>query len=105
MSVDMAQTRVTYSIARTLADYELHHSQPFRDTTSLEEAETNSQPLPGNSVESNPPSWETAWRRVPPHRPVNTELDMISRSTTLNAVETFFIYNMFNGIRLVEVCV
>ena len=103
MSVTTTKTRPTYSIARTLADYELHHSEPRADAAG-EAAEPASQLRSGNAVQGNPPTWETDWRRVPPYRPVNRELDVASRSITLNAVETFFVYNMFHGIQIVEVC-
>jgi hypothetical protein len=88
-----------YSIARTLADYDLHHSTPEKPQAEGE-AEQSASAAPETG---NPPTWETEYRRVPPHRPVNTQIDVASRSITLNGIETFFVYNMFNGIRIVEV--
>jgi hypothetical protein len=97
------QTVPRYSIARTLADYDLHHSTPAAEKEGAGEGDESAQ-LDRNAEQgNNPPGWETEYRRVPPHRPVNRELDVASRSVTLNGVETFFVYNMFNGIRIVEV--
>lgn len=96
------QTVPRYSIARTLADYDLHHSPADNKGSEDEEADTqNGQADSDNNTD--PQNWETEYRRVPPHRPVNREIDIASRSVTLNGIETFFVYNMFNGIRIVEV--
>lgn len=101
-STTTTQTVPRYSIARTLADYDLHHSEATAETKRTEEGDQNTR---SDSTEqgNNPSTWEREYRRVPPHRPVNRELDVASRSITLNGVETFFVYNMFNGIRIVEV--
>lgn len=94
------QTVPTYSMGRTLADYDLHHSEP----AAPEPRQAGEEDQDGSTEKhSNPPDWETEYRRVPPHRPVNRNLDIASRSITLNGVETFFVYNMFHGIRIVEV--
>ena len=90
----------TYSIYRTLADYDLHHSGEVaggRVDTTL-----NRHPAP--QVHEQPRSgWETEYRRVPPYRPANPELDFSLRNQYNNGAEYFFISNMFGGIAWVEV--
>jgi hypothetical protein len=98
------QTVPRYSIVRTLADYDIHHSRSAGETGGTKEEEDHEAAQPESTEQgNNPPIWETQYRRVPPHRPVNREIDVASRSITLNAFETFFIYSMFTGIRMVEV--
>ena len=103
MSVTTTQNPRTYGIVRTLADYELHHSKEEEEQSVNE---VNTQP-PSSEHAQRPlgssPVWETQYRRVPPYRPVDPELDFDSRNITLNRVETFFIFNMFGGISMVEV--
>jgi len=100
MSVTTTQNPVVYSISRTLADYDLLHSEQQIDG-SQPVADPNPHPAP--FTESNPEGWETEYRRVPAYRPINYDLDFTSRNTTTNNIERFFLINMFGGIRLVEV--
>ncbi|KAF2152846.1 hypothetical protein K461DRAFT_320610 [Myriangium duriaei CBS 260.36] len=100
MSTTTTENPVTYSIVRTLADYELHHSGA---SASGPVAAPSSHPPPRRiGQDQNPADWLTEYRRVPPYRPVNTELDFASRNQTLNGIERAFIANMFGGIRIVE---
>lgn len=97
MSVTTTQNPTVYTIARTLADYELHHSQADQ---IAHDVSLNPRPeLP--SVERD--DWETGYRRISPHRPIDYTLDFQSRNTTLNNIERFFLFNMFGGIMIVEV--
>ncbi|GAM87651.1 hypothetical protein ANO11243_056780 [Dothideomycetidae sp. 11243] len=101
MSVTTSQNPITYSIQRTLADYDLHHSTPSSDDDVFDPS-LNTHPQPASTIQAFGPQWETQYRRVPPHAPVNTGLDIASRSITLNNAERFFIFNMFNGILIVQ---
>jgi hypothetical protein len=95
MSVTTTENPVTYSLAGTLRDYELHRSQPEDEQTE----ELNEHPAPANTPSSNPPDWPTDHRRVPPYRPTNTELDHSTRRVYLNNGERAFIQMMFFGLR------
>ncbi|KAG8624545.1 hypothetical protein KVT40_007612 [Elsinoe batatas] len=99
MSVTTTQNPATYNIVRTLADYDLHHSEPV-EGSAQGIAPPNQHPIRPSEVA--PENWETEYRRVPPHQPINRELDFEFRNTTLNGVETFFLYNMFTGIQMVQ---
>lgn len=98
-STTTTQTVPSYSMGRTLADYDLHHSEPAPETRRAGEDQDEGT----EERHNNPPTWETEYRRVPPHRPINRNIDIASRSITLNGAEAFFVYNMFQGIRIVEV--
>ena len=98
MSVTTTQNPQTYSIARTLADYNLHHSE-----LDSEEHDATLNHRPTATTASVVDSWETEYRRVPQPRPIDRELDFDSRNTTLNNIERFFLFNMFGGILIVQV--
>jgi len=101
MSVTVTQNPATYTIARTLADYDVHHSEPPADPSHpVEEPNPRSDGLSG---ENNPEGWESEYRGVPAYRPTDTTLDFDSRNTPLNRVEGFFVWNMFGGIQMVHV--
>ncbi|KAI5249146.1 hypothetical protein E4T42_05337 [Aureobasidium subglaciale] len=95
MSVTLTENRVTYSLGRTLADYDLQHSGEDSDVS----AAPNSRSAP-EGTSNNPSDWEDNFRRVPDYRPVDTSLDFSYRDTTQNGIERAFIWNMFNGIVL-----
>ncbi|PNS17295.1 hypothetical protein CAC42_6978 [Sphaceloma murrayae] len=99
MSVTTTQNAATYNIVRTLADYNIQSTEPTEGSPQGISA-PNEHPAPPSDVQ--PENWETSYRRVPAHRPINTELDFQHRNTTLNGVETFFLYNMFTGIQMVQ---
>ncbi|THX71738.1 hypothetical protein D6D05_08133 [Aureobasidium pullulans] len=89
------QNRTTYSLGRTLADYDLQHSGEENEFTET----TNSRPAP-QGAGNNPADCEDNFRRVPDYRPVDHELDFAYRDTTQNGIERAFIWNMFSGIVL-----
>lgn len=98
MSVTLTENRTTYNFARTLADYDLHHSDEFDDVSE----EPNPRIAPEGTGQ-NPSDWEDNYRRVPEYRPIDHTIDFAYRSTYQNGFEQAFLWNMFTGIRLVSV--
>ncbi|KIW10096.1 hypothetical protein PV08_11056 [Exophiala spinifera] len=90
MSVTTTENQVSYSIAQTLREYDVHHSNQEAEDAPLE-TPTN---LP---TSRNPTNWPTSHRRVPPYRPVNRNLDLSVRGTA-NAVEAAFVFTMLHGV-------
>ncbi|MCJ1445192.1 MAG: hypothetical protein MMC23_005697 [Stictis urceolatum] len=101
MSVTTTQNTCTYSIVRTLADYELHHSAE-EDPDQAYDPEANRHPTPSSQPAENPRGWETEFRRVPQFRATNYDLEFESRNKYQNNIERFFIINMFGGIMMVQ---
>lgn len=98
MSVTLTENRTTYNFARTLADYDLHHSEALEGVS----AEPNQRATPEGTGE-NPPDWVDEYRRVPEYRPIDHTIDFAYRSVYQNGFEQTFLWNMFTGIRLVSV--
>ncbi|KAL9528222.1 hypothetical protein SMMN14_08409 [Sphaerulina musiva] len=99
MSVTTTDNARVTSLRHTLADYDLHHSQPSHDRAS-EAPSPNTRPAGDSSSEnSSPAEWETQWRRVPAYRPVNPSLiESGGRNEFNNAIERNFIRVMFGGV-------
>ncbi|KKY16830.1 hypothetical protein UCRPC4_g05788 [Phaeomoniella chlamydospora] len=93
MSVTTTANPVTGSVLQVLTDYDIHHSgspeEPRAAPPTNAAAPTNAQ---------NPPDWDTEHRAVPPHRPINRELDYEERPGGLNVPEQIFIFTMLNGV-------
>ncbi|KAF2192021.1 hypothetical protein K469DRAFT_735822 [Zopfia rhizophila CBS 207.26] len=85
MSVTTTANPTTYNLQTVLADYELHHSEEH--SSARDHLEIH-----------NPSEWPTNHRRIPPYRPVNTELDQTQRRVYLNGVERAFVAVMFTGV-------
>jgi len=101
MSITVTQNQAVYNLTQTLEQYNLHHSG---DPEELEQPiEPPNERADLSSGESNPPGWETEYRGVPAHRPIDRTLDFEYRNTTQNNIERFFIANMFRGIQMVSV--
>lgn len=97
MSTTTTANPRTYQLRTVLADYDLHHSA---ETPELDTS-LNAHPVPGSHVTSqNPPDWPTDERRVPPCRPVNTNLDQSQRRVYTSPVERAFVTVMFTGVYL-----
>ena len=94
MSVTTTDNARITALRHTLADYDLHHSQPTEQEAS-EAPEPNAQP---ESSAENPADWEDQWRRVPAYRPVNPDLINGDRNQFNNAIERSFIRVMFGGV-------
>jgi len=65
--------------------------------------EFRSQEAEGQMLVTNPPSWPTAHRRMPPYRPINRNLDRTTRPSGDNAVLFIFINTMLSGCGLLAV--
>ncbi|KAL4790683.1 hypothetical protein BDV19DRAFT_371910 [Aspergillus venezuelensis] len=100
----MSTTTTTTATARhpttlsLLSDYELHHSGQSESQTPVPPS------IPSQSLSSpnasNPPTWPTTHRRVPPHRPINRSLDFNERSAGASVPEYIFIQSMLHGVWL-----
>jgi hypothetical protein len=90
----------TLSNISLLADYQIHHSDGLSADAGYQ---GQSQTTEQNSGQSNPESWESGYRRVPNHRPVNRELDYNERPAGINTAEYCFIQTMLQGVRLMAV--
>ncbi|KAM3422130.1 hypothetical protein BST61_g2501 [Cercospora zeina] len=101
MSATTTDNAQITTLRHTLADYELHHSQP-----SPEPAREAPNPIPNQHGEQqqrqrleNPPNWEDRWRRVPAYQPVRPELIRSGgRNEVQNEIERTFIRVMFSGV-------
>ncbi|KAF1962603.1 hypothetical protein CC80DRAFT_570659 [Byssothecium circinans] len=96
MSVTTTANPQTYNLQRVLADYDLHHTP---ETTPLDTT-LNIHPSPPSASPRNPPNWPTDERRVPPYRPVNTDLVQSERRVYQNGIERSFVTVMFMGVFL-----
>jgi len=98
MSVTTTSNPLTQTLLHALTDYDLHHSgdpeNPQRpaDPNASSSATTVTQP--------NPAWWPNDHRRIPPHRPVNRELDRNLRPGGTNVVEQAFIFTMLRGVQV-----
>ncbi|EMD65924.1 hypothetical protein GGP41_010698 [Bipolaris sorokiniana] len=95
MSVTTTANPTHYTLAATLADYDLHHT-----TEGGHDASLNAHANPAANAQQNPSHWPTQHRRVPAYRPVNTQLDESERRVYLNGIEQAFVGTMFTGVFL-----
>ncbi|GIZ38258.1 hypothetical protein CKM354_000167900 [Cercospora kikuchii] len=99
MSVTTTDNARITTLRHTLADYELHHSQPTAEQATQAPA-PNSRDEQQQSLD-NPAGWEDRWRRVPAYQPVNPELiHGGGRNQVQNEIERNFIRVMFSGVWL-----
>lgn len=89
-------TPVTTAVREVLTDYDLHHSNTSE--SSGEAAPVSSAREETATSVSNPDSWPTDHRRVPPYRPINYNLDFAERPGGTDAAEYIFIAVMLNGV-------
>lgn len=87
------------------SDYDLYHSNnsPSLVTENNNELLSTSQRSP--DVNRETPEWPNHYRRVPPYRPVNHDLDQGERRVYTSGAERAFITMMFLGVRNNAVCV
>uniref|UniRef100_A0A093UKI5 Uncharacterized protein n=1 Tax=Talaromyces marneffei PM1 TaxID=1077442 RepID=A0A093UKI5_TALMA len=81
------------------SEYEVHHSNtsPSLDNETHDEPlSTSQQPV---NVNSEGPEWANHYRRIPPYRPVNRNLNQGERRVYINDAERAFITIMFLGVR------
>lgn len=89
------------------SDYEVHHSNTSPSAHSPDN-ETQDE-LPSSSqqptdVDREGPEWANHYRRIPPYRPINRNLNQGERRVYLNGAERAFITMMFLGVRSNAVC-
>ncbi|KAL2409293.1 hypothetical protein ABEF95_005731 [Exophiala dermatitidis] len=88
-----AQITPSLTLAATLADYELHHSDSPTQASSSEGRVLARVSDPGNT-----PTWDTTHRRVPSYRPINRSRDPRETRVYNNPAERVFISVMFTGV-------
>lgn len=91
------ETTKDTSLEETLRDYALHYSESSSTQTGTARA------LPIPLATTNPSNWPTRHRRIPPHRPINRNLDLSERPNGSNRGELLFVTVMMNGVRLQSV--
>jgi len=98
MSVTTTSNPLTQTLLHALTDYDLHHSgdpdNPQRP------ADLNTSPSATTLTQQNPAWWPSDHRRIPPHRPINRELDRELRPGGTNVVEQVFIFTMLRGVQV-----
>lgn len=90
----------TESLETTLHDYRMHLTGGRDEqecVSTRQENETVSQPI------DSPANWPTQYRRIPPYRPINRNLDLTERPNGSSRAELVFVTVMLNGIRLQSV--
>jgi hypothetical protein len=103
------ETGTTHGSTGTLrlvpADYDIFTtSSPTSDTPAqvLQTAHPNNVRIESDSL-TNPPSWPTDHRRVPPYRPINRNLDRSARPSGHNFTLFVFINTMLGGCHILAV--
>ena len=89
------QSTVPVSLKAALRDYKLHYSSS--DATIEPECNLTSSFILNTQ---NPPNWPTRYRRIPPYRPINRNLDLSERPNGSNRGELLFVTVVMNGVRL-----
>lgn len=99
MSVTTTENPIYQTVAQVLVDYDIHHSgQPDHPAeASAVEVNPRSQ---GQETRAIPNNWPSDYRRVPPYRPIDRNLDLSQRPLGSNRIETAFITVMFTGVYL-----
>ncbi|KAL4876676.1 hypothetical protein BJY04DRAFT_199603 [Aspergillus karnatakaensis] len=93
MSTTTTTTIVPASTVSILADYELHHS-------GAETSPNNNQSPQPSQTSAQPQDWPSEYRRVPPYRPINRNLDRAERAAGASVPEYIFIQSMLHGVWL-----
>lgn len=96
-----ARTVTATTIDDTLKDYTLHFSAAT--PRSAISSHAGQQTDATSSSDPNPDYWPTQYRRIPPYRPINRNLDLAERPNGSNRAEWLFVQVMMNGVRLQSV--
>jgi hypothetical protein len=105
MSATTTDNPITYAtINAALRDYDLYHSDASSSTSPTARVAPPPEPHPLPRVVGAAPTWDTTHRRVPPYRPINTELDQSVRRVYQNQIERAFVTVMFTGVFIEAVC-
>jgi len=92
MSVTTTDNPITLQLQHVLQDYEIRLT-----------GEGNGAPVAPVRLAiqvENPPGWPQNYRRVPPYRPINRNLDWEQRPDGTNPIERAFIFTMLHGVWL-----
>ena len=101
MSVTTTANPATQNVLNLLADYELTHSEPPNTANPDPQTATlNPRETPPTETE-NPDWWPTDYNGIPPHRPINYNLDRESRPWGASGPESVFVMVMLNGVGFV----
>lgn len=101
MSVTTTANPISQSVLTILADYELTHSG--NETTEGTVEAPNPRSVEEETSSSNPDWWTRDYNGVPPHRPINYNLDREQRPWARPGIETAFVWVMLNGVGAVAV--
>lgn len=96
-----ARAATETEIDDTLKDYTLHFSAATPGSATASQA--GQQTDATFSSDLNPDYWPTQYRRIPPYRPINKNLDLAERPNGSNRAEWLFVQVMMNGVRLQSV--
>ncbi|KAJ5819417.1 hypothetical protein N7474_005008 [Penicillium riverlandense] len=91
MSETVTESSPALTVTQILTDYEIHHSTLRPEPSDRNRAHDTSSPAPNN--------WPSEHRRIPPHRPINTNLDYSERGAR-NTAEAVFAFMMLNGCHI-----
>lgn len=91
----------TQNVVRLLADYELTHTGDDDDAAAGDSSVNERQPA---STLSNPSWWPTDHHGIPPHRPIDYNLDREQRPWGGSPVGNAFAWTLLNGVGIVAVC-
>jgi hypothetical protein len=93
MSVTTTDNPTTAQLHHVLADCEIRLTGVGNDAPAA--------PPPTNAIHfENPANWPQNYRRVPPYRLINTNLDQEVRQGGTNQIEEIFIFTMLHGVWL-----
>lgn len=98
MSVTTTSNVTTQGVVRLLADYELTH------TGDDEAADSSLNERQRVSTLSNPGWWPTDHHGIPPHRPIDYNIDREQRPWGGSPVGDVFAWTLLNGVGIVAVC-
>jgi hypothetical protein len=93
MSVTTTDNPTTTQLQHVLQDYEIR--------LTVAENGAPAAPNPANAFQvENPQDWPQNYRRVPPYRPIDMNLDQEMRPRGTNPIERVFIFTMLHGVWL-----
>ncbi|EKV04281.1 hypothetical protein Pdw03_2661 [Penicillium digitatum] len=79
------------------ADYDIYESNV---ATSNSPSQVGTGANTGVTRAHNPPGWPDDYRRIPPHRPTNRQLDQSQRRVYTSVAERTFLTMMFTGLEI-----
>lgn len=94
----------TTTLADTLQDYRAQLTGTENEAEPGHPTPTRVQVTARRPHTVSPPGWPQNYRRVPPFRPVNRNLDPAERPNGANVGEYVFVNVMLNGVRINSVC-